>query len=106
MKMNDQQGNIVIQFFAWLAAIASGLGITTQDVVYIIFGFIGVAISVVTFIMARLDAWADHKEDRKRTQLLADYLQGIQRQPINERPSSAEVVTEAMNRMNDDGASS
>jgi len=44
MKMNQQSGNIVTQFFAWLATIAAALGWTTQDFVYFIFGAIGVVI--------------------------------------------------------------
>ena len=54
MKMNDQPGNIVTQFFAWLGVIASGLGLSTQDVVYMLFGLIGVAISVASFCYGRL----------------------------------------------------
>ena len=48
MKMNNQNENIVTHFFAWLAAVASMLGITTQDMVYILFGFIGVVISLAS----------------------------------------------------------
>ena len=87
MKMNNQNENIVTHFFAWLAAVASMLGITTQDMVYILFGFIGVVISLASFV-----------------QLLADYLHGVQQKPVRERPSSAEVITESMNRINNDGA--
>ncbi|MDA8487464.1 hypothetical protein [Kluyvera sp. Awk 3] len=104
MKMNDQQGNIITQFFAWLAAIASMLGFTTQDVVYILFGFIGVVISVASFVFGRMDARNERKEDSKRTQLLAEYLHGVQQKPLSERPSSAEVITESMNRINNNGA--
>jgi len=106
MKMNDQPGNIVTQFFAWLAAMAAGLGITTQDVVYIIFGLIGVVISVSSFISGRIDARKEHLEDEKRTKILADYLDNVKRQPPEKRPSTAEVVTESMNRINDNAANS
>lgn len=101
MKMNDQQGNIITQFFAWLAAVASMLGITTQDMVYILFGLIGVVISLASFVMGRLDARNERKQDQKRTQLLADYLHGVQLKPQSERPSTAEVITESINRIND-----
>lgn len=106
MKMNDQPGNIVTQLFAWLAAMAAGLGITTQDVVYIIFGLIGVVISVSSFISGRIDARKERLEDEKRTKILADYLDNVKRQPPEERPSTAEVVTESMNRINDNAANS
>ena len=33
MKMNDS-GNIFTQFFAWVAAVASAIGFTTQDLVF------------------------------------------------------------------------
>ncbi|CAH1457632.1 hypothetical protein SLP60_000686 [Klebsiella pneumoniae] len=104
MKMNNQNENIVTHFFAWLAAVASMLGITTQDMVYILFGFIGVVISLASFVLGRMDARKERNEDSKRTQLLADYLLGVQQKPVRERPSSAEVITESMNRINNDGA--
>ncbi|WP_238875580.1 MULTISPECIES: hypothetical protein [Klebsiella pneumoniae complex] len=104
MKMNNQNENIVTHFFAWLAAVASMLGITTQDMVYILFGFIGVVISLASFVLGRMDARKERNEDSKRTQLLADYLHGVQQKPVRERPSSAEVITESMNRINNDGA--
>ncbi|HBQ6506604.1 TPA: hypothetical protein L8N41_002751 [Klebsiella variicola subsp. variicola] len=104
MKMNNQNENIVTHFFAWLAAVASMLGITTQDMVYILFGFIGVVISLASFVLGRMDARKERNEDSKRTQLLADYLHGVQQKPVRERPSSAEVITESMNRINNDDA--
>lgn len=104
MKMHDQQGNIVTQFFAWFASISAVLGITTQDLAYILFGLIGVMVSIASYVSGRIDARNAQKEDRKRTQLLNEYLQGIQKKPIDERPSSADVITKAMNRINNDGA--
>ncbi|MDP8772899.1 hypothetical protein QZR43_09910 [Serratia marcescens] len=75
MKMNDQQQvNIVTQFFAWLAAIASAAGITTQDLIYIAFGAIGVLVSVLSFVLGRIDARAKRKQEERRTELYADYL--------------------------------
>ncbi|HDX8937313.1 hypothetical protein GW952_11945 [Klebsiella michiganensis] len=104
MKMNDQQGTIITQFFAWFASISAVLGITTQDLAYILFGFIGVVISIASFVLGRIDARTKRKEDRKRTDLLEEYLHGVQKKPVSERPSSAEVITQAMNRINNDGA--
>ncbi|CAI2512112.1 Uncharacterised protein [Serratia ficaria] len=73
--MNDQQPvNIVTQFFAWLAAIASAAGITTQDLIYIAFGAIGVLVSVLSFVLGRIDARAKRKQEERRTELYAKYL--------------------------------
>ncbi|MGF2656476.1 hypothetical protein ACQUWL_29085 [Serratia marcescens] len=76
MKMNDQQPvNIVTQFFAWLAAIASAAGITTQDLIYIAFGAIGVLVSVLSFVLGRIDARAKRKQEERRTALYEGYLE-------------------------------
>lgn len=45
MKMNDS-GNIFTQFFAWVAALASAIGFTTQDLVFMFFGAAGLLISL------------------------------------------------------------
>ncbi|MGQ6496404.1 hypothetical protein ACUNE2_01935 [Serratia sp. IR-2025] len=75
MKMNDQQPvNIVTQFFAWLAAIASAAGITTQDLIYIAFGAVGVFVSVLSLVLGRIDARAKRKQEERRTELYEDYL--------------------------------
>ncbi|HEB4875719.1 TPA: hypothetical protein R0C45_003919 [Kluyvera ascorbata F0526] len=98
MKMNDQQGNIITQFFAWLAAIASMMGFTTQDMVYILFGLIGVVISLASFVMGRMDARSERQQDRRRTQLLEEYLHSVQQKA---QPETAEAIAESMNRIND-----
>jgi hypothetical protein len=96
--MNDQPGNIVTQSFAWLAALAAGLGITTQDMVYMIFGLISVGISVASFINGRLDAQRLRREDEKRTRLLQDYLKELQTKTIPEKelPAAAKALREAL----------
>lgn len=53
-RMNDQSGNVITQFFAWLAAISAALGLSTQDIVFMFFGFIGVLLSLGSFILV---AW-------------------------------------------------
>lgn len=103
MKMNDQQGTIITQFFAWFASVSAVLGVTTQDFVYILSGLIGVVISIASFVLGRIDARTKRQEERKRTDLLDEYLHDIQKKPVSERPSSAEAVTQAMNRINNDG---
>lgn len=96
--MNDQPGNIVTQAFAWLATLAAGLGITTQDMVYMIFGLVGVFISVASFINARLDARHMRREDEKRTQLLQGYLEELQTKTIPEADllATAKALREAL----------
>lgn len=96
--MNDQPGNIVTQSFAWLAALAAGLGITTQDMVYMIFGLISVGISVASFINGRVDAHRLRKEDEKRTRLLQDYLEELQTKTISlsNLPATAKALCEAL----------
>lgn len=96
--MNDQPVNMVTQAFAWLAALAAGLGITTQDVVYMIFGLAGVAISFASYISSRIDAHRRLKEEEKRTQLLQDYLVSLKNLSVAERVTAAGAAREAVNR--------
>ncbi|WP_197499310.1 hypothetical protein [Mangrovibacter phragmitis] len=96
MKMNDQPGNIVTQFFAWLAAIAAGLGLTTQDVVYMIFGLIGVVISLASYVNGRIDARRRRKEDEKRTSMIREYLEEESERSPSERPAVVSVVADAL----------
>lgn len=98
MKMNDQPGNIVTQFFAWLGVIAAGLGLSTQDVVYMLFGLIGVVISVVSFVYGRFDAHRKRLEDEKRTAMISAYLVGAADKPHNERPAAVQIAVEALER--------
>ncbi|VFS43951.1 Uncharacterised protein [Enterobacter cancerogenus] len=63
-RMNDQSGNVITQFFAWLAAVSAALGFSTQDMVFMFFGLIGVLLSLASFISGRLDA---QKTPIKRT---------------------------------------
>jgi hypothetical protein len=99
MKMNDQTSNAVTQFFAWIAAFASAIGFTTQDVVYMIFGLLGVIVSLASFFSGRIDARRLSQEEEKRTRLLEKYFEDIHRLPPEQRPSSAQVVTDTMNRI-------
>ncbi len=99
MRMNDQTPNAVTQLFAWIAAFASAVGITTQDVVYMIFGLVGVIVSLASFFSGRVDARRIRKEEEKRTRLLEKYFEDIHQLPPEQRPSSAQVVTDTMNRI-------
>ncbi|WP_213715724.1 hypothetical protein [Cedecea lapagei] len=102
MRMNDQTPNAVTQLFAWIAAFASAVGITTQDVVYMIFGLVGVIVSLASFFSGRLDARRFRLQDEKRTELLEKYLEDIHHLPPEQRPTSAQVVAETISRISAD----
>lgn len=97
MKMNDS-GNIFTQFFAWVAALASAIGFTTQDMVFMFFGAAGLLISFVSYVNGRVDAHRIRREDEKRTKMINDYLKGVGDKPLHERPAAASVVVEALQK--------
>ncbi|MCG3099112.1 hypothetical protein MAQ58_06510 [Enterobacter sp. DRP3] len=98
MKMNDHSGNIFTQFFAWLGTLAAALGFTTQDMVYMFFGAVGLLISFASYINGRVDAHRKRREDEKRTKMVNDYLKGVGDKPLHERPAAASVVVEALQK--------
>ncbi|MEQ6280849.1 hypothetical protein [Kluyvera huaxiensis] len=97
MKMNDS-GNIITQFFAWVGTIAAALGFTTQDMIYMFFGAVGLLISLASFVYGRFDAHRKRKEDEKRTQMVNDYLNGVSDLPHQERPAAASVVVDVLQK--------
>jgi hypothetical protein len=97
MKMNDS-GNIFTQFFAWLGTLAAALGFTTQDVVYMFFGAVGLLISLASFIYGRFDARRKRKEDEKRTDMIREYLEGVKDKPLEERPAAVSLVSDALQK--------
>lgn len=96
MKMDQGTGNVVTQFFAWFAAFAAACGFTTQDMVYMIFGLIGVLISLASYVSGRLDARKIRKENEKRTRIISDYLDDARAKPAHETPAAAKVISEAL----------
>lgn len=97
MKMNDT-GNIFTQFFAWLGTLAAALGFTTQDVVYMFFGAVGLLISLASFVYGRFDARRKRKEDEKRTDMIREYLEGVKDKPLEERPAAVSLVSDALQK--------
>ncbi|MGG2076273.1 hypothetical protein [Lelliottia nimipressuralis] len=97
MKMNDS-GNIFTQFFAWVAALASAIGFTMQDLVFMFFGAAGLLISLISYISGRIDAYRKRIEDEKRTQMVDDYLKGVSDKPPHERSAAASVVVEVLKK--------
>ncbi|KYP85850.1 hypothetical protein WB66_05225 [bacteria symbiont BFo1 of Frankliniella occidentalis] len=77
---------------------AGVLGWTTQDLVYFIFGFIGVVISLASYINGRIDARAARREDQRRTKIMEDYIADVKQKPLAERPSAVEVISEAADK--------
>ncbi|MBH2771206.1 hypothetical protein I5L29_02535 [Serratia marcescens] len=74
--MNDQQAtNFITRVFGMLATIASALGISTQELVYMIFAAIGAIVTVLSFVMGRLDARAKRRQEERRTDLYEQYLE-------------------------------
>lgn len=98
-RMNDQSGNAITQLFAWIAAFAAAVGFSTQDVVYMIFGLMGVLISLGTFICGRIDARNERREREKRTALFEKYLEQIASMPPEQRSASIEIISETLHRM-------
>ncbi len=73
--MNDQQGiNFMTRVFGVLATIASALGISTQELVYMIFAAVGAIVTVLSFVFGRIDARAKRKQEERRTKIYEDYL--------------------------------
>lgn len=100
-RMNDSSGNAVTQLFAWIATFAAGVGISTQDVVYMFFGAVGLVVSLASYANGRLDARRERKEEQKRTQMLSDYLNSISDKPAHERPAAVSIAIEALKKAGD-----
>lgn len=96
MRMNDHSGNIFTQLFAWLGTIAAALGFTTQDMIYMFFGAVGLLISLASFINGRIDARRRRKEDEKRTAMIKAYLEEVSDKPIEERLAAVNVVADVL----------
>ena len=94
--MNDHSGNIFTQLFAWLGTIAAALGFTTQDMIYMFFGAVGLLISLASFVNGRIDARRRRKEDEKRTAMIKAYLEEVNDKPIEERPAAVSAVANVL----------
>ncbi len=89
--MDQASSNIITQFFAWLAAVAAAAGITTQDIGFIAFGFIGVLVSVISLIMNRLDARARRKQEAERTEIIRQFYN---RADPNNQAATAQILSD------------
>lgn len=74
--MNDQQAtNFITRAFGVLATVASALGMSTQELVYMIFASVGAIVTVLSFLMGRIDARAKRRQEERRTDLYEQYLE-------------------------------
>jgi hypothetical protein len=89
--MDQASSNIITQFFAWLAAVAAAAGITTQDIGFIAFGFIGVLVSVISLIMNRLDARVRRKQEAERTEIIRQFYN---RADPNDQAAAAQILSD------------
>lgn len=86
-------GNIFTHFFAWVGTFFALSGLTTQDVIYIIFSAAGLLISLLSFIRGCRDARLRREEDKKRTRLIRHYLNGNVGKPrLKKAVMAAEVA--------------
>ena len=82
--MNDTN-SVYTQLFAGFAAIASALGLSTQDLIYLVFALIGLILSIASFVYARIDAAKRHEEDKKRTAILNQLVDQEMLKPEEDR---------------------
>ncbi|WJV61373.1 hypothetical protein PCO87_15860 [Pectobacteriaceae bacterium C52] len=96
MKMDPNSHNLP---YWWSGSLAFFSTLSLQDYVFVIGAVISAFFTVKTYYAKRKEERENLKEERRRTQLLADYLNGVSSKPESARPSSVEVVAEAMKRM-------
>lgn len=70
--------------FGFFTSLAATLGLTTQDLSYLILALIGVIVSVCSFIYSRRDAARRAAEDAKRTEILQEYLDKMLKKESND----------------------
>ncbi|AYH27149.1 hypothetical protein C5E20_08395 [Pectobacterium parmentieri] len=96
MKMNPTSQNLS---YWWSGSLAFFSTLSLQDYVFVIGAVISAYFTVKTYYAKRREEKENLEEERRRTQLLADYLSGVSLKPEHERPASVEVVAEAIERM-------
>jgi hypothetical protein len=96
-RMNPTDGHNLPYW--WSTALGVFSLLSLQDYVFILGAVISAYFTIRTFYAKRRDERERMAEERKRTQLLAEYLRDASNKPYSERPATAEVVTEAMRRL-------
>lgn len=96
-RMNPTDGHNLPYWWSSLLGLFSVLSL--QDYVFIIGAVISAFFTIKTYYAKRREERERLAEEQKRTKLLADYLHEVASKPEHERPATAEVVTEAMKRV-------
>lgn len=99
-RMNPTNGHDLPYW--WSAALGVFSLLSLQEYVFILGALISAYFTIKTYYAKRKEERERLEEEKKRTQLLADYLADVSKKPHSDRPASAEVVTEAMRRISGD----
>ncbi|EHS7019663.1 hypothetical protein HmCmsJML134_00127 [Escherichia coli] len=99
-RMNPTDGHNLPYW--WSTALGVFSLLSLQDYVFILGALISAFFTIKTYYAKRKEEREHIEEEKKRTQLLADYLDDVRKKPHSSRPASAEVVTEAMRRISGD----
>lgn len=99
-RMNPTDGHNLPYW--WSSLLAGFSVLSLQDYVFILGAVISAYFTIKTYYAKRKEEREHLEEEKKRTQLLADYLADVSKKPHSDRPASAEVVTEAMRRISGD----
>lgn len=99
-RMNPTNGHDLPYW--WSAALGVFSLLSLQEYVFILGALISAYFTIKTYYAKRKEERERIEEEKKRTQLLADYLADVSKKPHSDRPASAEVVTEAMRRISGD----
>ena len=96
-RMNPTDGHNLPYWWSGLLGFFSILSL--QDYVFILGALISAYFTIKTYYAKRKEERERLNEEKKRTQLLADYLADVVKKPEHTRPATAEVVTEALRRV-------
>ncbi|ECT8083019.1 hypothetical protein B0093_002961 [Salmonella enterica subsp. enterica serovar Carrau] len=96
-RMNPTDGHNLPYW--WSTALGLFSVLSLQDYVFILGAIISAFFTIKTYYTRRKEERERLAEEKKRTQLLANYLSEVGQKPHSGRPATAEVVTEAMRRI-------
>ncbi|MGJ3536471.1 hypothetical protein [Citrobacter portucalensis] len=96
-RMNPTDGHNLPYW--WSTALGVFSLLSLQDYVFILGALISAYFTIKTYYAKRKEERERLEEEKKRTQLLANYLAEVGKKPHTARPAAAEVVTEAMRRI-------
>lgn len=99
-RMNPTDGHNLPYWWSGLLGFFSVLSL--QDYVFVIGALISAYFTIKTYYAKRKEERERLDEEKKRTQLLENYLADVSAKPSGDRPASAEVVTEALKRIASD----